>query len=57
MEDDLGNKSDEDFPATGECVAQEIKQAVKTNPEEVILDSSMNISIFNEACLAKNTQK
>ena len=57
MEDDLGNKSDEDFPATSECVAQEIKQAVKKNPEEVILDSSMNISIFNDACLAKNTRK
>ena len=37
MEDSLIEESDDDFFDTHECFAQEKKQDVKKNPEEVIL--------------------
>ena len=58
MGDDLSNKSNNDFPTKRGFLAQEKEQVViKDNPEKVILDNGMNISIFDDACLAKNTQK
>ena len=33
------------------------KQTARKNPEDLILDNGMNISIFNDAYLAKNTRK
>ena len=57
-DDYLSNESDDDFSATREFLAQEKKQEViRKHLEEVILDNGMNISIFNDACLAKNTRK
>ena len=57
MEDSLSEESDDDFFDTHECFAQEKKQGVKKNLEEVILDSASTISIFKDACFVKNIRK